>query len=109
MSFVAVAVGAAVVGGAIYMNVQQKKAMGAQGKAMREAQAADRRDAAAAEASAAAAANQTLADKNRRRRASALSAGAADQALGATSVLGAGSQPVSVASKSTSALGRGAG
>lgn len=100
-------VGTAVVGASIYSGRQQKKALGKQAQAMQEAIAADKKEAAAAEADAAMAANLQIADTKRRRRSSSLAAGEPD-VLGASSVLGGGSQAVSVGSKPTSALGKGA-
>jgi hypothetical protein len=111
----AIAVGAitagVAVGTAVYTADQQRKAMHKAGDALKEAQKQDALEAAQANTSAAKAANETLADTRRRRRASSLSAGAPDAGLGSGSVLGAGSQPVSVASQPsavTSALGKGA-
>lgn len=95
-------------GTAYYQGQQQKKALDAQKKATQDAQTKDAAQAVSAEQSAALAANQQLAATRRRRQSSALALGAGDSGLGTSSVLGAGSQPVSVSGPTTSALGKGA-
>lgn len=109
MSFVAVAVGGALLVTAAYTGDQQRKSQHKQADALKAAQKQDAIEAASAETNAATAANDQQAAVNRRRRASALSAGAPGDTLGSTSVLGAGSQSVSIDTKTTSALGKGAG
>lgn len=100
MSFVAVAVTAAVVGGALYVNDQQRKAMHKQQDAIRAAQDQDAREKAKAETDAQVAANSQVAATRRRRRDNALALGdPAGSVLGGTSVLGAGAPTAQVTGK----------
>lgn len=88
MSWVATAVVAAVVGTSAYSADKQRKAVNAQGDAMRAQQDEDARKAAEAETSAQVAANAKLAESKRRRRSSALALG--DPTGGAETLGGAG-------------------
>ena len=100
MSWVATAVVAAVVGTSAYSADKQRKAVNAQGDAMRAQQDEDARKAAEAETSAQVAANAKLAESKRRRRSSALALGdptaSADTlggAAGATALASGGPTP----------------
>jgi len=88
MSWVATAVVGAVVATSVYSADKQRKAVNAQGDAMRAQQDEDARKAAEAETSAQVAANAKLAESKRRRRSSALALG--DPTGGAETLGGAG-------------------
>lgn len=83
MSWVAVIVGTALVGSAVYGAEQQRKAAHQSADALKRAQDEDARNAAEAETNAAVAANAALAADKRRRRVSSLSGGGDQTALGA--------------------------
>lgn len=115
MSWVAVVVGVAVVGSAIYGSEQQRKAAHQSADALKKAEDEDARNAAEAETNAAVAANAALAADKRRRRVSSLS-GSGDQtalgAIGGATMLGGQAVSRGAASNSSAysgtALGAGA-
>lgn len=101
MSWIAVAVAAVAVGGAVYTQDKQRKAMHQQQDALKAAQQQDAQESAKAEVDAKLNANTALAATRRRRRDNALALGApaGGDVLGGSSVLGAGTPTTTVATK----------
>lgn len=93
MSFVAVAIGAAAIGTAVYTSDQQRKALHSQQDALKASQEADTNARLQAQTDSSLAANSQVAATNRRRRDNALALGDpgnTSSVLGGGSALGAG-------------------